>query len=349
MSMLPLYQNCSVRRLPQANTGLWFNKFCDTWRDRWTLDSDNILNAKLDWINTVTPPAMKSCGDAVLLDEYVERRSALAKMLGGDSHVFSSLYRFVSGLGIEHPIENGFVWHHTLGTPFLPGSSIKGMLRAYLETWCVQRPAEEELDRIFGSQTNNAAHAVGSVIFLEAIPVAPVTLKADVMTPHYAPYYQDNDGITPPGDWHSPMPIPFLTVAENARFLFSILPRTTSVQDKEDCALVLAWLVDALEKLGAGAKTAIGYGRFKLEGSYQSKSEEKYSALFTEIESASPQNMKSCVDKLVRVEDANVRKKAAEKILEQMKGKEFKAARQKAEKYKDHWLNTAKNIVQNNG
>jgi CRISPR-associated protein Cmr6 len=348
MSKLPLCQNPAMPESmpPESNTGLWFNKFCNTWRDGWELNSDDNTNPKLDWINTVT---LKSCGNAALLVEHAERRSALAKMLGGESRVFSSIYRFVSGLGIEHPIENGFAWHHSLGTPLLTGSSIKGMLRAFLKTWCVDERARQVLGRIFGPPSNNAEHDAGSVIFFDAIPIDPVTLKADVMTPHYAPYYDDDDGNTPPGDWHSPKPIPFLTVAEDAQFLFSVIPRTSSEQDKKDCDDVLAWLSDALETVGAGAKTAIGYGRFKMQGPYQSKVEEKYSVLFTEIESASPQTMKNCVDKLAHVEDEKVRKSATEKILEKTKAKEFKTIRQKAEKDKDHWLNTAKNILRDNG
>jgi CRISPR-associated protein Cmr6 len=82
------------------------------------------------------------------------------------------------------------------------------------------------------------------------------------MTPHYTAWYQGEKNAVP-ADWHSPTPIPFLTVAPGQTFLFAMLPRNPSEQeDREDCAKAAGLLKDALETLGAGAKTAIGYGQF---------------------------------------------------------------------------------------
>jgi hypothetical protein len=113
-----------------------------------------------------------------------------------------------------------------------------------------------DIDRVFGPEPKAGLHA-GSVIFLDALPVEPVALDADVMTPHYGPWYQKGD---PPGDWHSPTPIPFLTVAPGQTFQFALLPRTPA--DKADCETTATLLKDALQTLGAGAKTAVGYGQF---------------------------------------------------------------------------------------
>ena len=184
---------------------------------------------------------------------------------------------FVTGLGREHPVENGFAWHHTLGTPYLPGSSVKGMVRAWAEVWQkwsnkpedemsdeekaeVERFKKAELKRIFGSESNDdKAFQVGSVIFLDALPTTSVQLKADIMTPHYTDYYE---GKSPPADWLSPTPIPFLVVEAGASFVFGILPRRNDEKNRDDCSRVQAWLKDALCWTGAGAKTAVGYGRF---------------------------------------------------------------------------------------
>jgi hypothetical protein len=66
-----------------------------------------------------------------------------------------------------------------------------------------------------------------------------------------------------PGDWHSPNPIPFLTVAPGQTFLFAVLPRNpSSAEDRVDCEITADLLKRALERLGAGAKTAVGYGQF---------------------------------------------------------------------------------------
>jgi CRISPR-associated protein Cmr6 len=124
------------------------------------------------------------------------------------------------------------------------------------EDWPTDMQKSNEINQIFGPKESNS---VGSVIFLDAIPVRPVQLRGDVMTPHYVPYYQKSD---PPGDWHSPVPIPFLVVAPGQEFLFGIMPRNP-MKDKMDCLRAKNWLIRALEYIGAGAKTAVGYGRFK--------------------------------------------------------------------------------------
>ena len=246
-----------------ANSGLWYDKFCNQWRiepyqaalKNWTMEkdkSDKGDGPKLSWIKTVTG---KPCGESVQL---TEARDRVARLLEAQSQPLL-FYRlesdFVTGLGREHPVENGFAWHHTLGTPYLPGSSVKGVVRAWAEVWAGAET--EDVCRIFGDTNETGA---GSVIFLDALPAMPVQLKADIMTPHYGPYYQDKEAKTPPADWHSPNPIPFLVVEAGTSFVFGILPRRKDAE--ADCKRVEGWLKEALSWTGAGAKTAVGYGRF---------------------------------------------------------------------------------------
>lgn len=249
----PLPQSLSIpsTRLPTAHTGLWFDKFCNQWSDAWKIDSP----AKLKWIQTVAE-AGNPVGIKDLLAEHTARLATLARTSGGAADFFKTSGRFATGLGREHPIENGFAWHPTLGVPYLPGSSVKGLVRAWASTW-LQSP---DVARIFGGEKSEH---IGSVIFFDAIPTKPIQLAADVMTPHYGPYYEDKTGQTPPADWHSPVPIPFLTVADGQSFLFTLAPRTSAEEDKADCQQAAAWLKDALLELGAGAKTAVGYGRYE--------------------------------------------------------------------------------------
>ena len=273
----PLYLNhkSPSSMSAEAHTGLWFDKFCNQWpetngKPSWSLKAFSTghgkdrqdHNPKLDWIKTVAP---KSVGKPALLTEHASRLAAFAAKLGGLSFLFTTTSPFATGLGREHPIENGFVWHPSLGIPYLPGSSVKGLIRAWIESgW------EEAADfhRIFGSDYRKGSdnydkerHLTaqsGSVIFLDAIPTAPVPLKADVMTPHYGDYYE---GKSPPADWLSPNPIPFLSVAPGATFQFALVPRTA--EGAADVEKIAAWLEKALAWLGAGAKTAVGYGRFE--------------------------------------------------------------------------------------
>jgi CRISPR-associated protein Cmr6 len=247
-----------------ANTGLWYDKYCDKWINNaaeeeklshWSLDT-----SKLDWIQTVTGTGRigNQIGDKDLLDEACQRLADLARSNGGvkEPMLFKTDWRFVTGLGRQHPVENGFAWHHALGVPYLPGSSVKGMVRTWAEHW-EENVETATIDRIFGPRE---AGKVGSVIFFDALPDRAVRLEADIMTPHYAPWYGDGDT---PGDWHDPVPIPFLTVAPGQYFQFIVAPRKPDEnQHKKDAKQVRQWLKAALEFIGAGAKTAVGYGRF---------------------------------------------------------------------------------------
>lgn len=275
----PLYKSCtdsSTRLQPGGHAGLWFDKFCHTWVESraknqpnpWSLKVDGDRNPKLDWIRTVVN---RRLGDPTALEQYAARIAGLAHALGGQILVFKTSSRLATGLGREHPVENGFTWHPTLGTPYLPGSSVKGLVRAWVETGLApEPPTPESFRRIFGSpprteQSRFAPNACGSVIFFDAVPVKPVALKPDVMTVHHADYYQgvrhDRLGIAPPADWDDPEPIPFLTVAPGALFLFALAPRDRSPEAAADCQTATTWLQPALERLGIGAKTAVGYGR----------------------------------------------------------------------------------------
>lgn len=245
---LPLYRTISEPKCVEGNAGLWYDKFCDMWNDDFNSLGDN---GKKEWIRTV----VRNVGDEALLREIKERVISLISNSGGKAMLFRTTAPFVTGLGRSHPVENGFAWHHTLGVPYLPGSSVKGIVRGWARLW--RNLDNGEIRRIFGP---DGAGSVGSVIFLDALPVRPVELKAEIMTPHYGPYYRgDKPPEGWPADWHSPVPIPFLAVAEGQEFLFGVIPRKEATQD---CEKVIGWLKEALQEIGAGAKTAVGYGRF---------------------------------------------------------------------------------------
>jgi CRISPR-associated protein Cmr6 len=234
------------------NGGLWYDKFFGAWDDAYA----EVPNGeKAAWVEQFKSPI----GGRTRLAEQHERLQRLIFERGGQIRHFKTTGRFVTGLGREHPIENGFAWHHTLGVPYLPGASVKGLLRA----WSEQNSADEhDIKRIFGSALAGNA-GVGSVIFGDALPPEPVRLIPDVMTPHYSPYYQDDEAVEPPADWHAPQPIPFLTVDVGQSFVFTLAPRQArNAQDDSDCEIAARWLAEALFWLGAGAKTAVGYGRF---------------------------------------------------------------------------------------
>jgi len=252
MSEIPLYKGHSrIDVMPEgSNTGLWYDKFCNRWQS-WKME-----NRKLDWIMTVTG---KPAGNAEEIEIALKRRKNLTNKNSGVDIFLRTDGRFVTGLGRNHPVENGFTWHHTLGTPYIPGTSVKGVVRDHARTLMEKDEIElEDINRIFGPDDRRKDGGTGSVIFLDAIPCSPVQLVADVMTPHYGPYYAGGGAV--PGDWHDPTPIPFLVVDDGQDFLFGLIPRKEDSDD--DIGKVKEWLMEALVESGAGAKTNVGYGRF---------------------------------------------------------------------------------------
>lgn len=240
--MLPLYTGFSSPGA-QGNAGLRFDKFFDLWNEK----GDGIPDgAKLDWVKKFS--GYVGVGDQ--LEEYANRTRKLAAALQGAKFTGKTQGRLVAGTGRSHPIEVGFAWHHTLGVPYIPGSGLKGIVKSWAEDW-----QQQNADCLLG-----VMERVGQVVFLDALPIGPVKLQADVMTPHYSDYYQDPRGKTPPGDWLSPNPIPFLTVANGQEFLFAVVP--ADPKHASCCKPAIELLQKALDELGAGAKTAAGYGRF---------------------------------------------------------------------------------------
>ncbi|SFV88896.1 CRISPR-associated RAMP Cmr6 [hydrothermal vent metagenome] len=248
---------------PDAHKGLWFERF---------FNQQEGDDAKKNWINTVTKG---ECGNKSQLEAHLKMQRQLCDSLKGTSLFFKNDWHFVTGMGIDHPVENGMNWHPTLGTPYLTGATVKGLIRAWIEQWSeVEDRAQICLDW-FGSENKDpdqqtTDNQAGNFIFFDAIPIAPTTLECDIMTPHMGKWYSDGSKIqqredyaeTLPADWHSPTPIHFLVVKE-IRLHFCIAARTQAYQNK--LPEVMEALSQSLKYLGAGAKTAVGYGRMTFE------------------------------------------------------------------------------------
>ncbi len=263
-----------------ANSGLVFEKFGDAWK----FTSDRGLpSAEFDkggvkkedagkWLSRFTGPNNKH-GDPGQLSTAAERQYDLIHALTGRTILIQNNSRFVTGMGRQHPLENGFSWHHTLGTPYLPGTSLKGMLRSWYREakgdWGpLERPnrgngfrEDAEMEDLFGIMGE-----VGDLILFDMLPKKPVELVAEIMTPHFGPYYAGKDNKELPGDWHSPVPISYLTVAEGQTWQLGVAPRTISGKttrgNEIDIDRVVERLVEGLQYLGLGAKTNSGMGRF---------------------------------------------------------------------------------------
>ena len=260
----PLYKDCAPCKQLDSHAGLWFERFFNKYNPDWTVPKDD--SGKLAWIKEVVGIVGGKAVDAAAL-----RQRELIKALGGVHLVAKTDWHFATGLGNNHPVENGFAWHPTLGVPYLTGAAVKGLLRAWCEQWAgfdavtLRLWFGPSLDELKAKQTP----AAGALIFFDAIPTGPVKLKADVMTPHLGDWYEDGgdqkkqNGKVVPADWHSPNPVPFLVVDQGQSFQFSVAKRATAAASPIQLDEVKKQLLDALQQLGAGAKTAVGYGRMR--------------------------------------------------------------------------------------
>lgn len=266
--MIPLYKSVvgASGRPEQGNAGLWYDKFCAAWQkdpeQRWTMKKvpgDQTVGPKMLWLQTVVG---KKVGDKSLLEEMVLRQRQLLEAWDLKPSFYQVQGAFVTGMGRSHPVENGFCWHHGLGVPYLPGTSIKGLLRNWITVW--EREYADELDEWLGcSDPDKSTPGAGGFIFLDAVPVECPSLAVDILTPHMGKWYAEGRQrpgtlAIVPADWHDPVPAPFLVVRQ-ATFSFAVLPRSkkfTAVLPR-----LHACLENALRYLGAGAKTAVGYGR----------------------------------------------------------------------------------------
>ena len=285
----PLYNGMDVplKKPEEAHSGLWFDRFFNRYEANWTFRKEGAESdtpAKAEWIKSMSGPV----GQSDHLDRFIKRQYNLVKQLHGTSQRYTTDWHFVTGMGNSHPVENGFSWHPTLGVPYIAGSAVKGLVRAWVELNEDKLLDDDKAARLkswFGTEKkDDVAEQAGDFIFFDAIPAQRPSLIADIMTPHMGKWYSDGDenrDLKPealPADWHEPIPVTFLAVKQ-AQFIFSITPR--KVQQQTQLTEVFKALEQALEWLGAGAKTGAGYGYMTQDDSFSKEMDEvltKYNA-----------------------------------------------------------------------
>ncbi len=214
--------------------------------------------AKSEWLKRLE---LNNHIDASLTQSAYARWHTMMSTMGAT--LFNAVldWRMVIGLGGESVLETDITLHHLYGIPFIPGSALKGLTRAYVTGEIDEHKSkrieddDEIVNRIFGTQKG-----AGTVIFFDAMPLpGTITFILDIMNPHYPKYY---DGSKPPTNDQDPVPVTFLTVQE-ATFTFALALRNPNDdKHKDDLDLVKRWLQEALQKYGVGGKTSAGYGYF---------------------------------------------------------------------------------------
>lgn len=256
-----------------ASPGQRFGMYFSGWGDDWSPDKTG-KTAALKQVVGLSADCRQRLG------ALHERQAALAAADGENVLTLAAVSTapFVTGTGMEHPLENGFAFLTPYGLPYLPGAGVKGVLRRAAQEMAgvgiecaYPNPAgwtAEDIDALFGKETasgdSETVRTRGALQFWDVLPQpAGDALGIDVMTPHFAGYYQ---GRVTPADCESPNPIPFLVVPAGSRFVFHVAcdPRRLSGETPERWrGLLEAAFVHAFDWLGFGAKTSVGYGQLQ--------------------------------------------------------------------------------------
>ncbi len=248
-------------KLP-GHAGLIFDRYLPLWaedgdyRDRATRE----LLACFARATRVSPQDER----AAALATRLARLDRLCRLRGGQWFEATLASPLVIGLGLPHPTENGFLFDPVLGLPWLPGTAVKGLCRRGATLLGAD---EEEIGRLLGPEPEPDEQWSGAVAFLDAWPTRWPKLAVQVITPHYVSYYRSRleggpreDFWDEPHGLDDPVPIYFLGVEAGTSYRFACLPRPDACA--ADLDTVREWLACGLEVLGAGGKTAVGYGAF---------------------------------------------------------------------------------------
>ena len=200
--------------------------------------------------------------------QYVDKIINIQTYIADEHFTLKTSSRLIIGLGSGTVLETSIKLHHIYGVPYIPSSAIKGVLRAYriwkLANWNEEKfkavekrieenkpenSDEEKIIEIFGNQKQK-----GKLIILDAYPTNFEGFDIDIMNVHYPDYYSNEREPKPPADWQNPNPIIFLTIPKGTEFNFYF--KNTAFYDKN----LKQDLKEALEYIGIGAKTSLGYG-----------------------------------------------------------------------------------------
>ena len=218
-----------------------------------------------DVLNEVCKIPASSIGQIAALRS---RQQALIAHYGPNACRISttSTAPFATGLGNEHPIENGFAFLTPYGLPYLAGSGVKGILRRAMQELRddgVDAFTSEAINALFGPEIINQPQDAqrGALDFWDVFPnPAGGRLVVEIMTPHHGGYYQKDET---PHDSGAPVPVSFLAVPAKSQFDFHVVcqPRrlSASLQNQWRALLDRAFQ-HAFEWVGFGAKTSVGYG-----------------------------------------------------------------------------------------
>ncbi len=211
--------------------------------------------ARLRWLDEFVKLAAETRERRQRLDAVHARLDALALVHDGLRREARTAWRLAVGLGNPSATDVGMTFDFACGVPCLPGSSVKGLARAGAE---LLEAEERRMAELLGvGPLDGDDGASGTVVFLDALPLRWPAFEVDIVTRHHDAQALPKQKT--PLDTDKPNPVHFLTVAPKQIFVFRLLP--TADTQADSLGTVWRWLKAALDELGAGAKTAVGYGQ----------------------------------------------------------------------------------------
>ncbi|HEX4613495.1 MAG TPA: type III-B CRISPR module RAMP protein Cmr6, partial [Urbifossiella sp.] len=261
---VPVATGVAARVKENTHPGLLIDKYVDSWHPGTGNYSERVqkptVQAAADLCRT-PPPGLDWA------DLFARHAAFLAAARAAPWNMVTA-GPLALHLSRASALENaGLCLHRVYGFAYLPGTGLKGMARSYAETvWLPaqtdQGGAREAIRTVFGhvKDKGDASGRAGAVVFHDAWPAEWPRLVPDLLNNHHKGYYGGTDA---PGDWDEPNMVSFLAVAPGTRFRFALAKRRS---DGDNALLSHAreWLKLALIDEGAGAKTAAGYGGFRL-------------------------------------------------------------------------------------
>ena len=251
-----------------SSPGMHFTQVFRYWKEDWSKSEESKAAA----IRELCKLPQSSVEQLVALAERSKAcRAGATHSLTLDAQAIAP---FATGLGNEHPLENGFAFLKPYGLPYLAGSGVKGVLRQAArelasDDWGHHTEWEATaIEALFGKESDDgdSEHFRGVLSFWDVIPqLKGDALSVEIMTPHQTHYYQNGET---PHDSGAPNPIFFLAVPPGSSFVFHVqcdLPRlrekASDLADHDRWKTLLTQAFEhAFKWLGFGAKTAVGYG-----------------------------------------------------------------------------------------
>ena len=153
-------------------------------------------------------------------------------------------------------IAAGFSFDYVTGQPYIPGSSVKGVLRSHFKQHpeAVGEIAQCVLNRSVDVATLEKVIFDGNDVFLDAVvsegDASGHVIGSDYITPHSHPNLKN------------PTPIHILKVLPGVKleFRFRLTGGTLSASDKLNASDKLKLFKELIVNFGVGAKTNVGYG-----------------------------------------------------------------------------------------